>query len=224
MRKILIVEDNKDVCIELKSLFEKNGYQADYLEDFKNAVEQILEYDADLVLLDINLPYVDGQNILREVRKKSNVLIMMVTSNDTEMDELLCMSFGADDFVSKPYNPAILLLHIEAMFKRLGAADNSSSNIVKYEDMTVDVGRCVIQANGTNVELSKNEMKILSYLLNNRGNIISRDKLMDYLWEMEEFVDDNTLTVNINRLRKKLEQVGYKDVIKTKRGLGYLIG
>jgi len=221
MKKILIVEDDMDICSELKSLFEKNGYQADYIKDFKNALDDILAQNADLILLDINLPYVDGQNLLKSIRKNSDVPIVMVTSKNTEMDELLCMSFGADDFVSKPYNPAILLLHIEAMMKRINKTDSKS--IIEYENMKVDTARCIVQVDEKMAELSKNEMKILVNLLQNRGTIVSRDKLIDYLWEMDEFVDDNTLTVNINRLRKKIEQVGIKDMIKTKRGLGYII-
>jgi len=221
MKNILIVEDDMDICRELKGLFEKNGYAADYIKDFKNALEDILAYNADLILLDINLPYVDGQNLLKNIRKSSDVPIVMVTSNNTEMDELLCMSFGADDFVSKPYNPAILLLHIEAMMKRIDKTE--TKNVIEYNNMKVDTARCIIQVDDKIAELSKNEMKILVYLLENKGTIVSRDKLMDFLWEMDEFVDDNTLTVNINRLRKKIEQVGLKEVIKTKRGLGYII-
>ena len=221
MKRILIIEDEKSICAELKNLLEKNGYQADYIEDFSDTCGQILSYNPDMVLLDINLPMVDGQGLLKQLRKESDVPVIMVTSQNTEMDELLCLSFGADDFVAKPYNPSILLLHIEAVFKRIGRSENN--NQLCCGKITLDVGRNTMVIGENVSELTKNEFKILSFLIQNKGKIVSRDELMNYLWDSEMFVDDNTLTVNINRVRKKLEEQGQNDVIKTKRGQGYII-
>lgn len=223
MKRILIIEDSPEVREELKTLLCRNGYMADYIVDFKDVCSQIMDYDPDMVLLDINLPELDGEGLLRELRQRSDVPVIMVTSKNTEMDEVLCFSFGADDFVAKPYNPSILLLHIEAVFKRTGRQDRESS-ICTYKEVSLDMSRGIMSAGATSIELTKNEMGILGYLIKNQGRIISRDELMSYLWDSEEFVDDNTLTVNINRVRKKLEECGVSDMIQTRRGQGYIIG
>lgn len=223
MKRILIIEDSPEVREELKTLLCRNGYMADYIVDFKDVCSQIMDYDPDMVLLDINLPELDGEGLLRELRQRSDVPVIMVTSKNTEMDEVLCFSFGADDFVAKPYNPSILLLHIEAVFKRTGRQDRESS-ICTYKEVSLDMSRGIMSAGATSIELTKNEMGILCYLIKNQGRIISRDELMSYLWDSEEFVDDNTLTVNINRVRKKLEECGVSDMIQTRRGQGYIIG
>lgn len=221
MKTILIVEDEIELRLQLRTLLERSGYEVRVLESFDNACDDIIAIGADMVLLDIVLPGVDGEMLLRNLRKKSNVPVIMVTSKDTEMDEVLCMSFGADDFIAKPYNPSILLLHIEAVLKRL---DGTMESKIVYGELTIDAVRGIIQVNGKDTELSKNEMKILVYLLNHKGKIVSRDELMNYLWDNEEFVDDNTLTVNINRVRRKLEENGLTGIIRTKRGQGYIIG
>ena len=220
MKKILIIEDEIALCNELQTLLERNGYHTEVLEDYSNACQQMTDSGADMILLDINLPGIDGQNLLREFRKSSDTPVIMVTSRNTEMDEVLCMSYGADDFIAKPYHPSILLLHIEAVLKRT----EGNMSKLSYKGMQVDVDRSVIIVNDKETELTKNELKILVYLLKNKGQIVSRDVLMDYLWDTDSFVDDNTLTVNINRVRKKLEENGMTDVIKTRRGQGYLLG
>lgn len=221
MKTILIVEDEIELRLQLRTLLERSGYAVQVLESFDNACDDIIAIGADMVLLDIVLPGVDGEMLLRNLRKKSNVPVIMVTSKDTEMDEVLCMSFGADDFIAKPYNPSILLLHIEAVLKRL---EKTMDSKIVYGELTADAVRGTIHVNGKDTELSKNEMKILVYLLNHKGNVVSRDELMNYLWDNEEFVDDNTLTVNINRVRRKLEENGLTGIIRTKRGQGYIIG
>lgn len=219
-KKILIVEDDLQLREELKEFLCNNGYEALILKNFKTSCTDILNTNADLVLLDINLPGINGESLLRKIRKESDVPIIMVTSKNTEMDELLCMSFGADDFIAKPYNPSILLLHIEAIFKRVGRVND----VLEYGNIHLDTHRGTMEVHGEITELSKNEIKILAYLIKHKGQIVSRDELISYLWDTEEFVDDNTLTVNINRVRKKLEDNGLNNVIKTKRGQGYLIG
>lgn len=220
MKKILIIEDDVGLQEELKYLLYQNGYEGIVLDDFGHALEKMLDSGADLILLDIALPGIDGQYLLREFRKVSVVPVIMVTSKNTEMDEVVCMTYGADDFIAKPYNPTILLLHIEAVFRRTEYTNNS---VIEYKEIRLDIGRGNMTVNHTCMELTKNEMRILMFLIKNRGKIVSRDSLISDLWESEEFIDDNTLTVNITRIRKKLEDCGLENIIKTKRGQGYLI-
>lgn len=222
MKKIAIVEDDRENCRQLQDFLGSNGYECTIVTEYSDVAGQITESGADMVLLDITLPGADGANILRTIRRHSDIPVIMVTSKNTEMDEVLCMSYGADDFIAKPYNPAILLLHIEAVFKRLAPSGNEST--ISYQELRLDTGRGSLSIGEKSVELTKNEMKILAYLIKNQGQTVSREELISYLWDEEEFVDDNTLTVNINRVRSKLKELGEEDMIKTKRGIGYLLG
>lgn len=219
MKKILIVEDDIELSKELKLLLEQNGYQAEIVSDFSNTKQQILENNSDLVLLDINIPNENGEYLLKEIRKTSNVPIIMVTSRNTELDEVVSMSYGADDYITKPYNPTILLLHIEALFKRI----EKNSPRLRYRHIELNLEKGTIEAGTEEIILSKNELMIFSYLLKNQGKIVTRENIMNYLWNTEEFIDDNTLTVNINRLRKRLLDVGLGDCIETRRGQGYIL-
>ena len=222
MQKILIIEDDEKLRCELETFLNKNGFVATSLKKFDNAVEDILKIQADLLLLDINLPYTDGEFICKEIRKTSNVPIIMVTSRDSEMDELLSLNYGADQYVTKPYNIQILLAKIVGLLKRNQNAGNNPDKIECGEFVLNTAGR-IIEKEDNKVELTKNEYKILEYLVIHRQQVISRDEIMDYLWESEEFVDDNTLNVNIKRLRTKLEELGLIDQIETRRGQGYLL-
>lgn len=222
MQKILIIEDDEKLRNELETFLNKNGFVATSLKKFDNAVEDILNEKADLLLLDINLPYTDGEFICKEIRKLSNVPIIMVTSRDSEMDELLSLNYGADQYVTKPYNIQILLAKIVGLLKRNQNAGNNPDKIDCGEFVLNTAGR-IIEKEDNKVELTKNEYKILEYLVLHRQQVISRDEIMDYLWESEEFVDDNTLNVNIKRLRTKLEELGLIDKIETRRGQGYLL-
>ena len=222
MQKILIIEDDEKLRNELETFLNKNGFIATSLKKFDNAVEDIQKIQADLLLLDINLPYTDGEFICKEVRKTSNVPIIMVTSRDNEMDELLSLNYGADQYVTKPYNIQILLAKIVGLLKRNQNAGNNPDKIDCGEFVLNTAGR-IIEKEDNKVELTKNEYKILEYLVLHRQQVISRDEIMDYLWESEEFVDDNTLNVNIKRLRTKLEELGLIDQIETRRGQGYLL-
>ena len=219
MQKILIIEDDEKLRNELETFLNKNGFVATSLKKFDNAVEDILNEKADLLLLDINLPYTDGEFICKEIRKISNVPIIMVTSRDSEMDELLSLNYGADQYVTKPYNIQILLAKIVGLLKRNQNAGNNPDKIDCGEFVLNTAGR-IIEKEDNKVELTKNEYKILEYLVLHRQQVISRDEIMDYLWESEEFVDDNTLNVNIKRLRTKLEELGLIDQIETRRGQG----
>lgn len=222
MQKILIIEDDEKLRNELETFLNKNGFVATSLKKFDNAVEDILNEKADLLLLDINLPYTDGEFICKEIRKISNVPIIMVTSRDSEMNELLSLNYGADQYVTKPYNIQILLAKIVGLLKRNQNAGNNPDKIDCGEFVLNTAGR-IIEKEDNKVELTKNEYKILEYLVLHRQQVISRDEIMDYLWESEEFVDDNTLNVNIKRLRTKLEELGLIDQIETRRGQGYLL-
>jgi len=222
MEKIIIIEDEEIIREELKNFLGRYGYEVVAPTSFDNVVEFIIQENANLVLLDINLPVFDGYYICREVRRESDIPIIIVTSRDSDMDELMSMNLGADDFVTKPYNTQILLARISALLKRSGSTAANSS-ILTYGDFQLNLSNATITYNNKEIELTKNEVKILSYLINHKGEIVSRELLMEYLWSTDYFVDDSTLTVNITRLRKKLEEIGIENVIETRRGLGYIM-
>lgn len=219
MTKILIIEDDESICNELSILLEKNNYQTIVLKDFKNALNEILESSPDLILLDINIPYINGESLLQELRKISNVPVIMVTSINSETDEALSISYGADDYITKPYNPNILLLRIGAVLKRISA----ESNLTSYKDLKINIQKGIIKKDDIEIVLTKNEMIIFCYLLNHQNKIVTRDELMTDLWNNEEFINDNALTVNISRLRSKLKSVGYENAIDTRKGMGYIL-
>lgn len=221
MQKILIVEDDEKIRKELETFLNKNGFNATSIEKFNNAVTDILEQKADLILLDINLPYVDGEYICKEIRKTSDVPIIMVTSRDNEIDELMSLNYGADQYVTKPYNIQILLAKIIGLLKR--NQNNANSEKIELEEFTLNTAGRYIEKNNQKIELTKNEYNILYYLSLHRGIVVSRDDIMDYLWESENFIDDNTLNVNIKRLRDKLEELGAINAIETRRGQGYIL-
>ena len=223
MFNIGIIEDTEIIREELGKLLLKYGYKTTLIIDFENVIEDVLKTNLDLILLDINLPYYDGYHICREIRKKSSVPIIIVTSRDSDMDEIMSMNLGADDFITKPYNTQILLARIEAILRRVNGVKNDS-NILTYKNLKLDLSKgIIILEDGNTLELTKNEIKILSYLMERKGEIVSRDDLMEYLWNSDYYVDDNTLSVNVTRIRKKLQEVGVKDIIETRRGLGYIM-
>ncbi|MBE6087824.1 MAG: response regulator transcription factor [Clostridium beijerinckii] len=222
MRKIIIIEDDEVIREELQSFLERYGYEVKAPLDMDNIINYIESENAELILLDINLPMYDGYYICREIRKTSEVPIIIVTSRDSEVDELMSMNLGADDFITKPYNTEILLARITNILKRTyGNIKNSS--ILGYRDFNLNLSNATIIYKDNSLELTKNEVKILSFLINNKGNIVKRDSLMEYLWKADFFVDDSTLNVNINRLRKKLEEIGIENPIETRRGMGYIM-
>ena len=222
MSKILIVEDDKKLRQELETFLNKNGFEAKGLDNFDNTIQDILEENADLVLLDINLPYTDGEFVCKEVRKVSNVPIIMVTSRDNEIDELMSLNYGADQYVTKPYNIQILLAKINVLLKRNQNVGRNPEKIDCY-DFVLNIAERTIEKDNQKMDLTKNEYNILYYLSTHKKEVVSRDEIMDYLWESEEFIDDNTLNVNIKRLRTKLEELGLHDRIETKRGQGYIL-
>lgn len=222
MNKIVIIEDDQNIRNELKTFLEKYGYDTEAPEEFSNIIEYIKEKSPTLILLDINLPVFDGYYICREIRKISDVPIIIVTSRDSDMDEIMSINLGADDFITKPYNTEILLARISSILRRT-YRKSIPQDVLTYKGLNLNLSSGSITYNNLNVELTKNELKILSYLMKNKGKIVSRESLMDYLWNSDLFVDDNTLSVNITRLRKKLEDIGLKNIIETRRGLGYIM-
>lgn len=221
MNKLMIIEDSQIIREELKSLLTRYGYNVIACENFENILEDIEKERPELILLDINLPVYDGFHICREVRKTLNIPIIIVTSRDSEIDELISMNLGADDFITKPYNTQILLARISAVLKRTYTDVNS--DVLAYKDLSLDLSKGTITAFGQSVELSKNEIKILAHLMKNKEKIVSRDDLMNYMWNSDVYIDDNTLSVNMTRIRKKLEELDLKDYIETRRGLGYIL-
>ena len=219
MKKIMIVEDDKVIAEELYNLLKSSNYEAIILTDFKNAKNEILKSGVDLILLDINIPILNGEILLKEIRKESNVPIIMVTSKTSETDEVLSYSYGADDYIIKPYNPTILLLKIAAIFKRC----ELNSNIISYKDLSFDIGKGIVKNKNTEVILTKNEIIIFSLLLNHQDRIVSKDEIMTDLWNNDEYINENALTVNISRLRAKLFELGYDNIIETRKGIGYRI-
>lgn len=217
MKKIFIVEDDKSICMELVEILENEGYAASYLTDFEHSKEEILTAGADLILMDINIPGINGRNLLKEIRKESDIPVIMVTSRTSEMDEVLSMSYGADDYITKPYNPTILLLRIAAVLKRMEGSQNAAS----YRGAEVNFSKGTIRLGEKEQVLTKNEMIIFQRLLSSKDKIVSRDEIMTDLWDNEEYVNDNALTVNISRLRTKLAELGLQDAIETRKKQGY---
>lgn len=220
--RLMIVEDDNIILQELNNLLTSYGYECITLgEHYEDATNIILHKNPDLILLDINLPGVQGFHICREVRKQSDVPIIMVTSCDTQMDELMGMQVGADDFVTKPFHKQILLARIEALLKR--TYKSSKSTVIEHDGIKIYFEQGKVQYKECEAELTRNEMRILNLMIKNVGCIVSRDEMMEELWQSDEFVDDNTLTVNVNRLRHKLDEIGKENFIVTKRGQGYMI-
>lgn len=217
MKKIFIVEDDKSICMELVEILENEGYAASYLTDFEHSKEEILAARADLILMDINIPGINGRNLLKEIRKESDIPVIMVTSRTSEMDQVLSMSYGADDYITKPYNPTILLLRIAAVLKRMEGSQNAAS----YRGAEVNFSKGTIRLGEKEQVLTKNEMIIFQRLLSSKDKIVSRDEIMTDLWDNEEYVNDNALTVNISRLRTKLAELGLPDAIETRKKQGY---
>ncbi len=222
MQKILIVEDDEKLRCELEIFLNNNGYQAECLKKFDNTIHDILEINPNLILLDINLPGVDGEYICKEIRKQSNMGIIIVTSRDNELDELVSINYGADHYITKPFNIHILLAKVNSLLRRTNS-NSEPKNKIDAKDFILNISNSTIIKDDKIIDLTKNEYKILKYLIENREKIVSREDIMDVLWENDCFVDDNTLSVNITRLRSKLEELGLKDIIETKRGQGYML-
>lgn len=219
----MIVEDETIIANLLGTDLKKWGYDTYVVKDFKNVLEDFMKEDPKLILLDINLPYFDGFYWCQKIREVSKVPIIFISSRNTNMDMVMAMNMGGDDFVTKPFSLEVLQVKIKALLRRSYDYQEENMSGLSYGEVTLDFATSSTLVKGQMVDLSKTEYKLLFLLMENHGKIMSREKLLRSLWEDERFVDDNTLTVNINRLRKKLEQAGVKDFIQTKVGQGYLI-
>lgn len=219
--KIFIIEDELCIREELTQLLQRYGYECTSSEDFRKIGDIALSSGADMILLDINLPYQDGFQICRHIRQKSNVPIIILTSRNTDFDELMGLNIGADDFISKPYNSQVLLARIQKILAR--TYEVQSNTMLVHKGLTLNLLKATVSYEGQEKELTKNELGILRMLMLNRGNIIPRDAIIDELWQSEDFIDENTLNVNIVRLRKKLAEIGLPDYLETKRGMGYCV-
>lgn len=215
----MIVEDDETISKELQNLLRNSLYEVEVLKDFHNSLEEILTSNPDLILLDINIPFFNGEELLKEIRKKSNIPVIMVTSRVSEIDEAISISYGADDYITKPYNPTILLLRIQNIFKRI----DHKVDTLSYLDLEILPSRGILKRKNEELVLTKNEMIIFQYLVNNQGSLVTRDELMTDLWNNNEYINDNALTVNISRLRSKLSSFGYSNKIQTRKGSGYIL-
>lgn len=219
--KIFIIEDEAAIREELTQLLLKYGYECESSEDFQTIGNKSLTSGADLILLDINLPYQDGFQVCRDIRKQSDVPVIILTSRSSEFDELMGLNIGADDFISKPYNTQVLLVRIQKILSR--TYEVQSNAMLIHKKLALNLLKATIHYNGEERELTKNELGILRILMVNKGNIIPRDAIIDELWQSEEFIDENTLNVNVVRLRKKLAEIGLPNYLETKRGMGYCV-
>lgn len=222
MVTIMIIDDNEQLQDEIGNLLITNGYSILKPKDFNRIQQAVKEDSPDLILLDINLPNDDGFKVCTEIRSFSKVPIIFITSRNTNIDEIMAITLGGDDFITKPYNTQILLARISALIKRAYPND-TNMDVIEYNGLKLNIFSSTIEYDENSEELTKNELKILYYLLINKGKIVSRVDIMEYLWDSSMFVNDNTLTVNITRIRGKLEKIDLKDFIKTKRGQGYII-
>ncbi|NCE64851.1 DNA-binding response regulator [Pseudoflavonifractor sp. 524-17] len=220
--RIFIVEDDPSIRQALSALLERYGYTCLTTGDFHDVAGQILSSGAHLVLLDLNLPYQDGCHICQQVRAASSLPIIVVTSRDTELDEVMSMSLGADDFLTKPYHTQVLLARIARLLQRAYPAQDAAPTL-RYGPLTLDLGRGAACVNGQSAQLTRNETRILQRLMAQPGEIVSRCALMEALWHSDAFVDDNTLTVNVTRLRRRLEELGLGGALTTRRGQGYCL-
>ena len=219
--KILIVEDDLTIQTQLITLLAGNGYEVDAVTDFSRVIEQIKEFSPNLVLLDIKLPRNSGFEICSQIRSFSNIPIVFVTSCNTDMDELNSIMLGGDAFITKPYNTAILLAKVASLLKR--AYPTQRTEQMNYGGAVLHLEASVLEYGGQKVDLTKNEQKILYFLFKSAGKICSRSDIIEFLWDNQLYIDDNTLSVNINRIRDKLASIGLKDFIKTKHRQGYTL-
>lgn len=222
MYRILIVEDDDIIAKSIKKYLESWSYQVMIVEDFDKVDRDFEEYKPHLVLMDISLPFYNGYYWCEQIRKSSNTPIIFISSAGDNMNIVMAISKGADDFVAKPFDLSVLLAKIQAILRRTYELNVQKSSF-EIRGVTFDTDKSQISKGSQSVDLSKNESMILKMLLDHKDKIVSREDLMVYLWDTDEFVDDNTLTVNINRLRKKLEELGLSGLIKTKKGQGYLL-
>lgn len=222
MYRIFIVEDDMTIARTLAEHLEKWDYETEYAKDFKNIIERFIEFDPQLVILDIMLPLFNGFHWCQEIRKISKVPIIFLSSADDNMNIVMAMNMGGDEFIEKPFDLNVVTAKVQAVLRR-AYSFQGAVEVIEYKGMVLKLDDATLSYQGQDRELTKNEFRILKLLMEKAGRIISRDEMIERLWESDEFIDDNTLTVNVTRLRRKLDSIGISDVIKTKKGIGYIL-
>lgn len=222
MYRILIIEDDFTIAKAIASHLSEWGFTTEYITDFRNVLEQFVSFDPQLVLLDISLPFFNGYHWCGEIRKISKIPIIFVSSASDNMNIVMAVNMGGDDFIAKPFDLPVLVAKVQAMLRRTYDFQGQV-NILQHKGAMLNLNDTTLTYNGEKMDLTKNDFRILQILMENAGKVVSRDKMMERLWEHESFIDDNTLTVNVTRLRKKLEEVGLHEFITTKKGLGYVL-
>lgn len=222
MYRLLIVEDDKGIADAIKVQAEMWDLTVHCIQDFHNIMPEFASFDPHIVLLDIGLPFFNGYHWCSEIRKVSKVPILFISSASDNMNMVMAMNMGADDFIAKPFDQSVLIAKIQAMLRR--TYDFASSiSVIEHRGALLNLDDSTLTYNGEKISLSKNEFRILHVLMENKGRVVSREKLIEMLWETDTFIDENTLTVNVGRLRKKLDGAGLRDFIATKFGVGYII-
>ncbi|MBQ1769807.1 MAG: response regulator transcription factor [Turicibacter sp.] len=222
MKKVLIIEDDLDLALEMKRTLEHWQFDVRLTKAFNQIIETFLEYEPMIIILDINLPFFDGFYWCEKIRQISTVPIIFLSSRDSNLDLMMAIHHGGDDYLTKPVSSDILVTKINAIMRRTYDYV-SNSNLVYLDNLVVDFEKGTLKHNNQTLELTKNEMRILTTLIKQKGKIVTREQLMINLWNDDEFISDNTLTVNVNRLRTRLKEIGIDDFIQTKKGIGYLI-
>ena len=222
MYKIYIVEDDKGIADGMVGCLGNWGMEGLVVSDFRNVMEEIESYEPHLIILDITLPYMGGYHWCQEIRKTSSVPIVFISSASDNMNIVMAMNMGADDFIAKPFDQSVLIAKVSALLRRTYDFNQESSTL-EVAGAVLNTNNNTLSYNGTTVDLARNEYRILLTLIQNKNKVVSREKLMEALWETDSYVDENTLTVNVGRLRKTLESIGLKDMVKTKFGVGYIL-
>lgn len=222
MYRLLIIEDDKGIAEAIKNQAELWDLQVKCAENFRNVMAEFAEFDPHIVLVDIGLPFFNGYHWCSEIRKVSKVPVIFISSASDNMNMVMAMNMGADDFIAKPFDQSVLMAKLQAMLRRTYDFGTKVS-VLEHRGAMLNTGDNTLLYKDEKVSLSKNEFRILRILMENKGNVVSREKLMEYLWETDSFVDENTLTVNVGRLRKRLENAGLENFITTKFGVGYII-
>ena len=221
---IFIIEDDQALSNEIKLALSKWGYSVGQVNDFENITNEVLDSNPKLILMDINLPSYDGFYWCSQIRNFMKVPIIFISSRDNDMDIIMSINMGGDDYITKPFSPQVLVAKIQAILRRTYSYNNDlKSDVIKFKDITLNIVEGKLYFKGENVDLTKNELKIINMLMSNQEQIVSREEIIEELWDTDEFISENTLTVNVNRLRKKLKSIGLEDVIETKKGQGYII-
>lgn len=221
---IFIIEDDKALSREISLTLSKWNYTVKEVKNFENITNEVLECNPKLILMDINLPCYDGFYWCSQIRNFLKVPIIFISSRDNDMDIIMSINMGGDDYIMKPFSPQILVAKIQAILRRTYSYNSElKSDIIKFKDITLNIVESKLYFKNKEVELTKNELKIMKILMENQEKIVSRDEIIEELWDTDEFISENTLTVNVNRLRKKLDTIGLEDFILTKKGQGYII-